>query len=168
MRLVRPRDSNSSRCRMARPVQCPSAQLLDLEAAHCNSELSCAADRRRAQRMSRSSVAPRRRRRPEPARRQDLSCFLPTPSARSPRLRDELHTDLHFNVVDHADIAGEQAAPRSSTRGCPCWTSAIQVPLDQGDLAETLQREGVTTATTTRSGPKLPTTPLSPAASYER
>ncbi len=76
----------------------------------------------------------------------------------------QLHTHSHFNVVDHADIAGEQVrlcrAAVEQTTGLPAphfcypsgrWTKAIW---------PTLRREGVTTATTTRSGPNFPSTPL--------
>jgi peptidoglycan/xylan/chitin deacetylase (PgdA/CDA1 family) len=76
----------------------------------------------------------------------------------------QLHTHSHRNVVDYADIAGEQVrACRASverTTGLPAphfcypsgrWTKSIW---------PTLEQEGVRTATTTRSGPNFPSTPL--------
>ena len=76
----------------------------------------------------------------------------------------QLHTHSHFNVVDHAEIAGEQVrlcrAAVERTTGLPAphfcypsgrWTRSIW---------PALEREGVRTATTTRAGPNFPSTPL--------
>jgi peptidoglycan/xylan/chitin deacetylase (PgdA/CDA1 family) len=76
----------------------------------------------------------------------------------------QLHTHSHFNVVEHADVAGEQIrlnrAAVEETTGRPAphfcypsgrWTKSIW---------PTLEREGVKTATTTRTGPNFSSTPL--------
>jgi peptidoglycan/xylan/chitin deacetylase (PgdA/CDA1 family) len=76
----------------------------------------------------------------------------------------QLHTHQHFNVVDHADIAGEQvrlcreAVERTTGKSAPhfCYPSGRWTK----SIWPTLEREGVATATTTRSGPNFPATPL--------
>jgi peptidoglycan/xylan/chitin deacetylase (PgdA/CDA1 family) len=76
----------------------------------------------------------------------------------------QLHTHSHFNVVDHANLAAEQVrvcrATVEATTGLPaphfCYPSGRWTK----DIWPTLEREGVTTATTTRSGPNFTTTPL--------
>ena len=76
----------------------------------------------------------------------------------------QLHTHSHFNVVDHASLAGEQVrlcrAAVEATTGLPaphfCYPSGRWTK----DVWPTLEREGVTTATTTRSGPNFTSTPL--------
>jgi peptidoglycan/xylan/chitin deacetylase (PgdA/CDA1 family) len=76
----------------------------------------------------------------------------------------QLHTHSHYNVVDHANLAGEQVrlcrAAVEATTGLPaphfCYPSGRWTK----DIWPTLEREGVTTATTTRSGPNFTATPL--------
>ena len=76
----------------------------------------------------------------------------------------QLHTHSHFNVVDYADRASEQVQTCRQaverTTGLPAphfcypsgrWTKSIW---------PTLEQHGVCTATTTRSGPNFPSTPL--------
>ncbi len=76
----------------------------------------------------------------------------------------QLHTHSHFNVVDHADVVTEQVRlcrqVVEGTTGLPAphfcypsgkWTKAAW---------PALKGEGVVTATTTRSGPNFPSTPL--------
>jgi len=76
----------------------------------------------------------------------------------------QLHTHSHFNVVDHADVAGEQvrlcrsAVEQTTGRPAPhfCYPSGRWTK----SIWPTLEREGVRTATTTRMGPNFPSTPL--------
>lgn len=76
----------------------------------------------------------------------------------------QLHTHSHFNVVDHANLASEQVrlcrAAVEATTGLPaphfCYPSGRWTK----DIWPTLERHGVTTATTTRSGPNFTATPL--------
>ena len=76
----------------------------------------------------------------------------------------QLHTHSHLNVVDHAAQTAEQVAACKAiverTTGVPAphfcypsgrWTKSIW---------PVLEARGVVTATTTRSGPNLPSTPL--------
>jgi len=76
----------------------------------------------------------------------------------------QLHTHSHLNVVDHADQASEQVrlcrAAVERTTGLPaphfCYPSGRWMK----SIWPTLEQHGVRTATTTRSGPNLPSTPL--------
>jgi peptidoglycan/xylan/chitin deacetylase (PgdA/CDA1 family) len=76
----------------------------------------------------------------------------------------QLHTHSHFNVVDYAEMAGEQVrlcrVAVEQTTGRPATHFCYPSGRWTRSIWPVLEREGVRTATTTRSGPNFPSTPL--------